>query len=233
MFAPHYRLTCSGTFGNGDDGWTFGVAINQYEAGLQDQPNGLPGTDVTDNWRDACVALVTGPNSPIRGHAAINRVKVAAIDENGHYRVPPREYVVVGNGGYGNNGTVYPWQVALAVTLETDGDLGRIKGRIYLPAPGMGLNPSDDLIGADTAEAARNAVVTWINQLADEPGLDNGDFRVCVASQGRHSKSGVLTVPPGNHDVQRVSVGRRLDIQRRRANSVRELRVASVDVDQV
>lgn len=233
-FDRHVRLTMSGTIGDGSEIFSMGLSLaQQSQDWLSDAliPD-FPSNDIADDWRGACVAFWTGAVAPVTATAHLKRITIAQIGTNGRYEHAPKEYAVNYNGGYGGTAK-WPWQVSLAATLETDADLGRVKGRFYLPCPDGVLDPNTDLIDVATAEGLRNATVTLINDLADQPGVDLADWRVVVASTGRRNANGTQRLAPGNFDVQRVNVGRRLDIQRRRANKVSETRTADAAVNQV
>jgi hypothetical protein len=234
-FVPHIRLTMSGLLGDGTDMFSMSLSLRRQAPStwVQWLEAGGADDDTMEAWRDACVAWFGSLDAHISNRAALKRIKIAYISADGTYGAAPTEYAVNQVGIYGPVAQPHPWNVALAVTLGTDADLERVKGRIFLPLPAVTLDDVTDMILASEANEIRDGVVSLINDIADAPGPDLEDFRVVVASQGRHNANGSVRVPPGNHDVQRVQVGRRLDTQRRRQNKVPEAYSSWAAVDQV
>lgn len=237
-FVPHLRLSLIGTL---PDDEVFSCNLGMIQEGLTVQEFidavidfMAPGDTVADNnFTDLvadCVAFWARPASGISPSAVLKMVKLAPIAANGTYLGPPRE-AVVNQAGAENANQMFPFQVARKVTLETDGDLGRVKGGFYLPGvTSNGYDPSTNLASATVTAGVRDSVQTFINNLNDRAGLDaTGSLRVVIPSQGRN-RNGVQTVPPTNWVVQRVNVGRRYDVQRRRANALSEARISDADV---
>lgn len=232
-FVRHLRVTLAGTLGDGREIFSYGLSLARQNASwLGDllAPD-FPDSVYTDDWRDKCIDFHQSA-AKIRTNAHLKRITIAQIGPDGRYEHAPAEYAVNNSGGY-ISGSVMPWQTSLAVTLHTKGDLERVKGRFYLPSPATSVDPDTDLIPTADAESYRDAAVGWINAMGDQPGLDILDWRVVVASQGRHNPNGTVRAAPANYDVEAVSVGRRLDVIRRRANRATEARVAKVDTSQV
>lgn len=199
---------------------------------LQDDGNAIGGDSLAERARDACSAFWARDVSGIHQRAVLRVVKLAPISgANGRYTAPPREFGMTVPGGL-VEGEMQPHQMACKVTLETDADLGRVKGGFYLPAPGQyGWDATTNLRSAGVAAQVRDSVATLIDDLNSTDPIP-GDLRwtVVVASAGRHNLDGSVRLAPALHEVKRVNVGRRLDVQRRRANRLSEARISDADV---
>jgi hypothetical protein len=185
-------------------------------------------SDVTDYW--------SRYQTWISARAILKTVKLAPIGANGAYTGPAREAAVNVPGGASTSagyGEMLPHQISRKVTLETDGDLSRIKGGWYLPGcSSQGFDAGSNLWSATVTSDCRDSTDTFLEALANSTGLDAlGSYKVVVASQGRN-RNGAQVVAPGNWEVKRVNIGRRLDVQRRRANKLSEARIADADVSQ-
>lgn len=153
--------------------------------------------------------------------ATLTRTRVASVgddgqyerDDGGAYVLADDETAVPGAA----SGSQY-LQVALAISLESDfnGPTGR--GRFYVPTPSLGTI-TDGLFA--TAQQTN-----WVNRAKAFVDAVNAALaahaqplgRVSVASGGSAARG----LPPALHPVTRVAVGRRPDIQRRRANDIDE-----------
>jgi hypothetical protein len=171
--------------------------------------------DLADFWNGAAIA----------GSSVLRSVKFASIKPDGHYAAAPVELTCGGSSGLpgASGGAVVPNQIALAVTLHTDADLGRVKGRFYLPTPALGLG-TDARLSEANQTFFRNLSQTFLNAVNNQPGLDALDLRVVVASSGRKNDDGSVRLPPANHLVTGVTVGRVYDTIRRRRNKIPESR---------
>jgi hypothetical protein len=230
-FKRHIRISLQGTLGDGREIFSFGISMQSFvDTWLEDliTPD-FPPDAITDDWRDHCVDYFSSA-CKIRNNAHLRRITIAQIGPDGHYEHAPKEYAPTVDGGY-LTGVVMPFQTALAVTLETDGDLGRVKGRFYLPTPATVCDANTDLISVGDAEGYRDATVSWLNAMSNSVGFDVPDWRVVVASQGRHNANGTVRVGPQNHEVKRVNVGRKLDVIRSRANRATESRTSDAAVN--
>jgi hypothetical protein len=245
-FVPHLRLAWGGSLGTSGEIWSNSLALEPHTGTWQSVvTGGLQLAALTaylvdfqsTSWEDmhADVAAFC-TDAGVRGTALsrLKYVKLAAIGADGRYAGAPLEAAYDVPMGVPDDAYQPPYQIARKVTLETDGDLGRIKGGFFLPAPqlasGFGFDAPSDLWDVTTTESVRDHVVTFLNNLANEPGLDDQDLRPCVASQGRHNKNGTVRVGPSNPEVVRVNVGRRPDVIRRRANKRTEARLADASV---
>lgn len=240
-FEPHFRLTMQGDL---PDGEMFSCSLSLVpddsvwqELVLQALKVDRLISDLAEasgGELDDIVADVTGfwsaANAHISADAVLKRVKLAAVDEDGHYVSSPREAAVNVAGADGGS-TYFPHQMARKITLETDADLGRVKGGFYLPGTtATGFDHTTNLYSAENSSTLRDTVKDLIDNLNNAPGLDAHALRVVIASQGRHNPDGSVRLAPGNHDVVRVNVGRRIDVQRRRANKISEARITDAAI---
>lgn len=198
---------------------------------LADDGGPLGGDSLGERVRDAAVAFWARPDTQIFPLAVLKRVKLAPIGTvagKQAYLGQPLEFAVNQPGGADGGWGAFPHQMARKVTFETDGDLGRVKGGFYLPGPTrFGFEYETNLYSADTTASLRDSVKDFVDDIEFEPELGAGlHWDVVVASGGRRG----LTVPPALHDLKRINVGRRIDVQRRRANKLREARVSDVAV---
>lgn len=168
----------------------------------------------------------------IHPDATLNMVKFAAIGADGKYTKAPVERAPSGAriGAGGGTGSVRPAnQVALAVTLLTAGDLGRVKGRFYVPVPAFAVT-AEGRYSVAAAQGVATAAQTFLNAVNNQPGLDVLGLQAVVASQGRRNKDGSVRTPARNHVVTGVKVGRTPDTIRTRRNKVSEAYGASLAV---
>lgn len=232
-FVPHFRLTLSGDMPGGEI-FSCNLSLRQAASGTDFAAlmGGAPNDTVWDDIAADCSTFWGSAGAHINNACVLKRVTIAEINEEGRYAQPAIERAVNTPGEWvaGSYSEMKPNSLAVKVTLHTAADLGRVKGGFYIPMVGYPIQ-GDGLYLAADAEAIEGAAETFINNLGNQPGLDALDIRVVVASQGRfnYDSNGNRTstrVPPGNHDVTAVSVGRRPDVQRRRANRLPELRSA-------
>lgn len=238
-FEPHLRLTMNGEIGGGQEIFSMMLSLAP-DGGIlgQDVANYLA-SEITqgifDDIVQDCVDYFKRVDTQISPHARLLRVKLAHINADGHYAGNPLEAAVsqAGSDGYtAAQKPCGPWQISRKVTLLTDGDLGRVKGGFYLPCPvAAPYDAASDLWSVDSSNEVEASTATFLNALANEPNLDVLDLKPVVASQGRHNKNGSVRLAPDNHEVTGISVGRRPDVQRRRANRVLENRTTPQDVN--
>lgn len=232
---PHVRMTAYGDLPGGEI-FNFGLSLANPDQADGGFGNGLwqgelvPGASV---WTDLANDLeIFWANANVSNRAFLRGVKFALIGSDGKYTDAPHERPIGGVTGTAGTGNVVQHgnQVAVAVTLHSTGDLGRVKGRFYLPMPSVALGTDGRMTEAnrDTIETAAQ---TFVNNINNEPGIDLLNLRVVIASSGRHNDNGTVKFPPKNWTVNAVSVGRVLDTQRRRRNKLNELRgtVSAVD----
>lgn len=243
MPAPaHLRLTMNGTLGAAEqfsmsvslrpDTDEFQAIVSPFGRGvwLRDlilgEPMGAMFSDIVDD----CTAWFGSSSVRIRDIARLTLVKLASIDETGHYNAPPREAAVSQYGG-SLSGTAMAHQISRKVTFLTAGDIGRVKGGFYIPAPSTEeFDPATSQWSSSSTETVETRTRDLVDDLNNVPGLDVHSFKVVVASAGRHNPDGSVRLAPALHDVTGVSVGRRADVQRRRANKVSEARSAPSSV---
>lgn len=231
-YEPHIRMTMLGVIGTAGEIFSMGIALDRHPrtnapgAGAlwDDLLGAKPNEGVFTAWRDNVTAWFARPETRIRNHAVLKRVKFASIGADGLYTDAPKEYEVNVAGGQVGQ-PVFPNQVALAVTLGTDGDLGRVKGRVYQPAPGFTLLDSTGAIQNGQEAEPAGSMDQLLTDLGNQPGIDILDLVPVVASQGRRNSNGTIRVPAMNHPIVRVACGRVLDTQRRRRNKLQEARV--------
>lgn len=224
---PHWRVSALGTL-PGNEIFSFGFSVGKPSIlgdGIQGvwasflEPNQAVFDDIAQDVRTFWESI------PISSYAALKSVKIAPIGTDGRYAGPSSEVVLNGSTGALGNvpGVPHPNQIALAVTLHSSGDIGRVKGRFYLPLPGVGMG-TDGTFAEANRDVYETAAATLVSNVNNQPGIDVLDLRVVVASSGRKNADGSVRLPPGNWDVDAVSVGRVLDTIRRRRNKLPEYR---------
>lgn len=228
-FKPHWRLSLIGRMSGaaGAEMFSMNLSLDRFDDGVLSpllDPNATVWNDIAQDASD----WFSSPATAISSHAHLVSIKCAPIGADGKYTGSPVEREVGANGGGGT--ARLPNQIARAVTLETGADLGRIKGRIYVPLPTLTVE-TDGRWSETAVNAAEASDKAFIEALGNQPGLDVLDIRVCVASQGRRNQNGTLRLQPDNYEVTAVSVGRVPDTQRRRRNKLAEART-SVSVSQ-
>jgi hypothetical protein len=220
-FVPHYRVSCIGRLGEvlGPEQFSFGFALDNVDPQIGDVPGLNPNDAVWTDVANDCAAYFSHADTGIHEDAVLTMVKIAHIGADGKYLSAPVEKPVNAQGAGAlrrpSNST------ALAVTLKTNGDLGRVKGRFYLPLPEWVVE-EDGRYSQAAVDYVEGRSQTFINNINNQPGFDVLGLRVVVASQGRRNKDGSLRRPPTNHDVVGVSVGRVPDTIRRRRNKLLE-----------
>lgn len=238
MFEPHLRLSWTGDLPGGEmfscsvslvpDNNTWAAAVTAV-AKIAILTNVLTDVNLTDDLVTDVTNYHSRETTGISPLCKVRRVKIAALDEDGHYIGAPKEAAVNIAGGGGN--ATMPNQISRKVTLLTNGDLGRVKGGWYLPGVSSAYyDVATQLFDTGSTAGLQASTLTFLQDLENAPGLDANSFLVAVASQGRHNKDGSLRTPARNHDVVGVSVGRRADVQRRRANKVSEARIAALSL---
>lgn len=165
----------------------------------------------------AAVAAFHGDfGAKISSQAKLTFLKMNVVDMSGHYvenNTIEHVYSPVVPGS--SNANIHPTQVTLVVSTTTEFSRGWAhRGRFYLPMPCHLVDAVSGLISVPDALQVATAAATFIEALADEPGFDaQGGMRVCVMSSRGTGATNVVTG---------VDVGRVLDTQRRRRNSLGE-----------
>lgn len=220
-FAPHLRVTASGTLGGAA---TTGLgAVERFSYGFSISgttfhvPSASNNADAMNDIAADVRAFHGRAGSNIGNLAIIDEVKIAAIGADGKYTSDPFISVTKQPGG-GANGLTFPFQVSHAVSLVTDrrGPTGR--GRFYLPLP-LGSVDASGQITAALATGVATSVAQLVSAINDQPGVDSNDSRVVVASSKGY-----------NSPVVAVRVGRVLDTVRSRRRSAVEGYPAEVAV---
>jgi len=192
-----------GAGGGSVERWSFRLNLSD-PAGSATLDEGL----ATDMFAD-CKAWAAAETGIWLG-SSLDTLKLARIGPNGLYREDAivDEFPAVQFAG----GTTlsFPFQVALAISLDTGQRGPRKRGRVYLPTPSVGLE-TDGQFGASSAEGFRNRFATFLNNLNNAGGLDANAPNVTIASSFGF-----------NTDVTSIRVGRVLDTQRRRRRSLPE-----------
>lgn len=223
-YQPHLRITFSGALGTAvpaPEIFSFGVS-----AGF------LLNSNVS---RVALETLALGirlralPSllPSISGAAKITRTRVARVTENGRvYREPDGSYAqgddLIAVAGGGTLGSLHPPQVAVVASLKSTfaGPTGR--GRFYIPLPVGGVS-ADTLLMLDSEAAGHQGRVAAFVAAVNTELATAGMGKVVTASQG----SPVRGLPPANHVVTSVMVGRAYDTMRSRRNAMVDTRVAT------
>lgn len=234
---PHLRVTMRAEQAFGDIALLTLSLKPQADAGPDPDPQewlgSMPLTGLDNHKtliRDACQEMWSRATTHISHLVVLKRVTIAAIDDEGHYMGTPVEFAVSTEGGDANS--PFPAQIATKVTLETDGDLKRVKGGFFLPGRTQsGFDWDLNLYSAGMAGEVQTSMQTFLNRIQETATGNTLHAMVVVASGGRTNPDGTVRLPPTLHDVERVSVGRRPDVQRRRANKLLEQRPTASDVD--
>lgn len=211
----HGILVWGGTLPGGEQ-WTNSLRMAETE-------NIITGND-TAGWD--VEALLTHYDTVIQAHhanssayissrAKLTFVKFNRVDVAGHYVDETtflHEFAPVNGGAVDVH---YPNQICIAITLTTAASRGlACKGRIYAPLPVAAVVEADGLISNAAATSIAGAYKTFVEALADVPGVDTANSPgVCVMSK------------VGSGETRRVNglrVGRVLDTQRRRRNALGE-----------
>lgn len=214
----HARLIFSGIFGDvaaPAEQWMFGLALTDLAPALQQADL----VAMADAGAVAYQQVVGYLPAPVR----LTRVRAVAIGDNGFTaRQPFGQYLqadkAVSIAGGGGVTLTMPTQVAVAVSLQTDypGPLGR--GRFYLPGPPTGALQADGTLTNAQRDNIATRAQAFVQAINSGVATLNGSPRVAVASGGSITRgiAGAVRV------VTQIKVGRRLDIQRRRAGDIKE-----------
>jgi hypothetical protein len=190
----------------------------------------VPDHDAMVEWlttyaKDAVAAWHSDFGLKCSSAAKLTYLKMNVVDIQGHYvelNTLEHLYSPVVSGSSASS--PHPTQISLAVSLTTEFSRGSAhRGRFFVPMPVHQVDPVSGLISVPDALQVATAAKTFIEALADEPGPDfTVGMRVCVMSQRGTGATNVVTG---------VDVGRALDTQQRRRNSLKEM-YEHVSVDQ-
>lgn len=206
-YATHLRLTMRGEVRNeGTKVEEFIYGLNLAGGGpLLDEFN----QDALNDLAADAVAFHGRPTSYIDPAAVLTEVKLARIGPDGKYTDDPF-VVAVSQAGSGQSLHRHPFQVSLAVSLDTEKRGPRGRGRFYMPMPTMPV-AADGTVATVLAEEVRDSAKTFIDAVNNSPGFDLTDTRVVVASSFGT-----------NSPVTEVRVGRVLDTIRTRRRQLSE-----------
>lgn len=215
-YVPHILLSFGGDLPGGEI-WACGMRTV-----WQDGPNTSADRKAwaTTNLPDAVSAvegLVTNSAAKLSTVTKLRYVKFNPIGPDGKYEDASATIgthlddtaIVSGGGG----GAFMPWQVACVATMLTDAARGRgSKGRMFLPALAMSVNP-DLLIGSAAAIGLATTVAAFVHAIAGlDAGTGHGTYKPAILSS--------IGDPGPTNVITSVSVDERLDVQRRRGNHI-------------
>ena len=227
-YRPHIVAQWGGRLGgtNSPEIWSNTLRIVGTSTNQQDLQ------DLADTWYEEFLSALntlmqTGGYST---KARLDYLKLNAVNADGHQlpgatsaRYAPADFPY-GNGNIAQGAP----QVALCVSFTTQAERGiAARGRVYVPSADTAsgyFDPDTLQVPVGHAEAVRNAWVTFLEDIADNPGIDVANLRAAVVSP--------LGSDPGNwHTINVVRVGRVLDTQRRRRNALKEAYTPTAPVD--
>lgn len=207
-YPEHWLLQFGGSLGGADEIWTCGIRmIRGGAASPLDEEEYLdgPGVDAVVNW-------FVRPGSSISSQATLEWVKFNEIGPDGRYAdtvTHERVLPVIIPGGI--PGGTMPYQACVVLTWRTNaGNRGPgTKGRIYSPLPVVTVNGANGLFDANQAGDIAASAAELLNDIDSTVGV--GWIRPAIVSD---RAGGVANV------IDRVTVDNRVDIQRRRGNSL-------------
>jgi hypothetical protein len=217
-YTPHLLATFRGIFGtvlNPIEEWSFGLRFGNAEGPLS--PVAAPAPAIAAALANAWDDFASLSSSRIGTHTVLTQVRIALIGEDGHVPVnPDGTYEQVDwHGAYnGAQVPIYPFQVSMAVTLDTlrPGPSGT--GRFYLPGI-TAATGADGVVLPGTVNAIADNVKTFLDACQGEFAAGTNDL-IVASSKGFNSK------------VTSIRLGGRLDVQRRRGADVPEQHVMRV-----
>lgn len=217
-YDDHLRLTLAGAIRTSGsptevERWSVRLNLSHPSIVLADSFT----ADRAADYAADCVSFWTDPNLRQASVTTLDEVKVASIGPDGKYTDEPFIVPVAAVGGV-DSALIFPPQIALAVSLETDRRGPTGKGRMYLPSPVTAMQ-ADFSITLAHAEGIRLAVKTFLDNINNVPGADVNGPQVVVASSKGY-----------NTNVTGVRVGRKLDTIRSRRASLDEAYTASLAV---
>lgn len=218
-FAPHIRMTMLGTFGPADgsapraESFSYGVNIGDA-VGFQDP---VDDGNLADDYAADAVAFHGRPGSWISAQAVLQVVKFARIGPDGRYTDDPR--IVEVNQAGGGGALRFPFQVALAVSLNTARRGATGRGRFFLPAPTCNLAANTGQFSLAETQQIAASVGQFLNDVNNRPGIDQlAQVAVVASSKGYNSA------------VTSVRVGTVADTIRSRRTSLNETYTPDVPV---
>lgn len=217
-YPDHYLLSWGGTICDGTEIWANNLRL------WSDTPDWLSPTFDEAAALDQCYndirTLYINAGASISSDAKVNWVKLNRIGADGRYASTSESNTKFLSGssiiaGAASAGTLYPPQVALAITFRTNRDRGPAsRGRIYAPRPQLNM-PTSGQVSSSTTQAVATAYATFITNLGNWDGIDTNNMAPAVVS-------GVGTGAAAY--IRSVNVGSVLDTQRRRRTALTETR---------
>lgn len=212
-YPVHFRVRFGGFLGDSSQSWSVGINYAFLSGDIS--PTDAGNQSYLERWRDGIVALNGGQVFPdtLRGlytqRDALTYVRCSLIGTDG------KEIAVAlyeaGAPKPGAGGVNMPNQICVAISWVT-GIPGRANaGRVYWPATGAALGPTGRL-NSPSPQTIADAAADFLAAVAGA-GQDVTDpARVAAVVSNRGTA----------HRIDRVRVGNRLDIQRRRADKQKE-----------
>lgn len=214
------RVTISGTSFGGAEIWSTGFYMGSVGSDVSN-----PTQTLADAIRTAWTTFFTSTAASIHSNFKTDTVKVAQVLATGKTSLDNVVYAPYGTAAAGiSNGSCFPPQVSLAVTLANSGARGlAAKGRMYLPGVALAIG-TDARINGTQVQSLANAFKTFLDSVNAAASIGE---RVILASQGHKTKGadGKYTPVPGtavNAVVNTVRVGNVYDTQRRRRDGLTE-----------
>lgn len=212
---PHGYIQWGGSLPGGEE-WSCGLRFSETGGDTLNPDNDWDMEELLAHFVEKITTFHSDGQAHIGTSAKLQFVKFNKIKVDGRYQDLNSNTAtfpdVAGGGGPAN---VHPNQCALVVTLLTDVQRGPgSKGRFYLPAPAVAVQP-DGLISQGVADDVRTAARTLIEALSDVPGPDGLTPANVVVMSRKAGK-------PSARRVTGIQVGRVIDTQRRRRRSLPE-----------
>lgn len=225
MVLVHGRLRIGGTLFN-DANWSIGV---NFLSGQGSDPFANLNTDVPGSLRNFLTAVRSQYQNQVLPGAMlgalsqagkITYLRASRVGTNG--RESDVAQIDLATPVPGTGAAIHPAQTAIVLSLQTGAPGARNRGRLYLP--GLGLTLQGGRVGVNDLGQLTIDAADFIKQLRS-----SGDALAGGGVTGVAYPSVVSTVASGGRNVTSVRVGNRLDSQRRRAESEKEVySVASV-----
>jgi hypothetical protein len=217
--SQHVLLTWGGKLPGGES-WSCGLRL--CEQVHVPGANTLITQTETKSWlygslKSAVQAFHTAPTSWIAPACKLSFAKAARIGLDGKYIDQSTDEFVFPDLAGGGNAifAIHPQQVALAVSLTTGYSRGLAhRGRFFMPMPVCPITETTGLIDTVTADQVRQSVKTFLEAVADVPGIDAPNSLTPSVMSRRGAG--------GHRVITGVEIGRALDTQRRRRRGLKE-----------
>lgn len=218
--SDHMLAAWGGTLPSGEEFAGSMKFASPNDIGMNTQISLVDNDNACDDALADLTAFWQNPISYVPRYAVINWFKWNRIGANGRYAGDStriRENLTIAGGSPPTSANPpMPHQVAWATTYLTNATRGlAAKGRTYWPTNVQIMSAT---LLVDSTSAVNMAATTseLIRAWGDWPGLDVTGVVPVVGSIGEGSRPGVY------RSIRSISVGNRLDIQRRRAEKVTE-----------